>query len=107
MLWIHLDRWSTTTRTALYPFESGSSPIMSTEIICQHRSGPLLGISFPTFCEGKVFIWCRRDKNSVSSLPLEPCFDFPNNSPNHLLNHLFLFLSQPPKNSSNHTTHPS
>src|SRR5258708_34804004 len=42
---------------ALYPLESGSSLIMSTEITCQHRSGTLLGISFPTFCIGKVFIW--------------------------------------------------
>src|SRR5260221_8676298 len=44
-------------RTALYPLESRSSLIMSTEITCQHRSGTLLGISFPTFCIGKVFIW--------------------------------------------------
>src|SRR5260221_512142 len=33
----------------LYPFEFRSSPIMSTEITCQHQSGTLLGISFPTF----------------------------------------------------------
>src|SRR5260221_14223179 len=63
MVWIHLDRWSTTTRMALYPFESGSSPIMSMEITCQCRSGTLLGISFPTFCVGKVFVWCRWDNN--------------------------------------------
>src|SRR5258708_35538324 len=44
-------------RTALYPLESGSSLIMSTEITCQCWSGTLLGISFPTFCVGKVFIW--------------------------------------------------
>src|SRR5258705_9679836 len=43
-------------RTALYPLESGSSPIMSMEIPCQHWSGTLLGISFPTFCVGKVFV---------------------------------------------------
>src|SRR5260370_21093115 len=90
---------------ALYPLESGSSPIMSTEIICQHRAGTLLGMRFPTFCVGKVFIWCRRDKNSVSSLPLEPCFDVPNNSPNHLLNSLFLCLEKLAKKSSNQTTH--
>src|SRR5258708_1133123 len=53
---IHLDRRSTTTRTALYPLECGSSSIMSTEITWQHRSGTLLGISFPTFCIGKVFV---------------------------------------------------
>src|SRR5258708_1701522 len=29
---------------------------MSMEITCQHWSGTLLGISFPTFCIGKVFI---------------------------------------------------
>src|SRR6266478_7553840 len=56
MVWICLDRQSTTMRTALYPFKSGSSPIMSMEITCQCQSGTLLGISFPTFCIGKVFI---------------------------------------------------
>src|SRR5258707_291917 len=56
MVWIRLDRWSTTTRTVLYPFESRSSPIMSMEITCQHQSGTLLGISFPTFCVGKIFV---------------------------------------------------
>src|SRR5258707_5950425 len=55
-VWIHLDRQSTTTRMALYPFESRSSLIMSTEITCQCQSGTLLGISFPTFCIGKVFV---------------------------------------------------
>ena len=44
-------------RMALYPLESGSSLIMSMEITCQCQSGTLLGISFPTFCIGKVFIW--------------------------------------------------
>src|SRR5260221_14633695 len=57
MVWIRLDRQSTTTRMALYPFESRSSPIMSMEITCQCQSGTLLGISFPTFCVGKVFVW--------------------------------------------------
>src|SRR5258705_13765078 len=56
MVWICLDRQSTTTRMVLYPLESRSSPIMSMEITCQHRSGTLLGISFPTFCVGKVFV---------------------------------------------------
>src|SRR5258707_12108488 len=48
---------------------------------------------------------CRRDKNSVSSPPLEPCFDVPNNSPNHLLNSLLLCLEKLAKKSSNQTTH--
>src|SRR5258708_38210772 len=48
---------------------------------------------------------CRRDKNSVSSPPLEPCFDVPNNSPNHLLNSLLLCLEKLTKKSSNQTTH--
>ena len=52
-----VDLWSTTTRMALYPFESRSSLIMSMEITCQHQLGTLLGISFPTFCVGKVFVW--------------------------------------------------
>src|SRR5258705_7005563 len=56
IVWICLDRWSTTTRMALYPFESRSSLIMSMEITCQHQSGTLLGISFPAFCIGKVFV---------------------------------------------------
>src|SRR5258705_11069616 len=56
MVWTCLDRQSTTTRMALYPFKSRSSPIMSMEITCQHQSGILLGISFPTFCVGKVFV---------------------------------------------------
>src|SRR5258708_23276861 len=43
-------------RGALYPLESGSSLIMSMEITCQHQSGTLLGISFPTFCVRKVFV---------------------------------------------------
>src|SRR5258707_247436 len=50
-------------------------------------------------------IQCRRDKNSVSSPPLEPCFDVPNNSPNHLLNSLLLCLEKLAKKSSNQTTH--
>src|SRR5258708_27197865 len=53
----------------------------------------------------KIPIQCRRDKNSVSSPPLEPCFDVPNNSPNHLLNSLLLCLEKLAKKSSNQTTH--
>src|SRR5258707_582048 len=48
---------------------------------------------------------CRQDKNSVSSPPLEPCFDIPNNSLNHLLNSLFLWLEKLTKKSSNQTTY--
>src|SRR5258708_33512585 len=52
------------------------------------------------------YFWrCRQDKNSVSSPPLEPCFDIPNNSPNHLLNSLLLCLEKLAKKSSNQTTH--
>src|SRR5258706_3692827 len=64
MVWIRLDRWSTTTRTVLYPFESRSSPIMSMEITCQHQSGTLLGISFPTFCVGKLIPNKRSEEHS-------------------------------------------
>src|SRR5258708_18194424 len=49
--------------------------------------------------------WCRWDKNSVSSLPIEPCFDVPNNSLNHLFNSLFLWLEKLTKKSSNQTTY--
>src|SRR5260221_14669005 len=59
---------------ALYPLESRSSPIMSTEITCQCRSGTLLGISFPTFCVGKVFVRCRRDISLVSNPPIGTSF---------------------------------
>src|SRR5260221_8421448 len=62
-------------RTALYPLESGSSLIMSREITCQGRSGTLLGISFPTFCVGKVFIQCRWDNGSVCVPPIYASFD--------------------------------
>src|SRR5260221_9694626 len=48
---------------------------------------------------------CRWDKNSVSSPPLEPCFDIPNNHLNHLLNSLFLWLEKLTKKSSNQTTY--
>src|SRR5258705_10114695 len=74
MVWICLDRQSTTTRMALYPFESGSSPIMSIEITCQCQSGTLLGISFPTFCVGKVFVWCRWENGLMCIPPMETSF---------------------------------
>src|SRR5258708_20469525 len=54
--------------------------------------------SFHTIC-------CRGDKNSVSSPPVEPCFDIPNNSPNHLLKSLILWLEKLAKKSSNQTTY--
>src|SRR5260221_12598167 len=54
---------------------------------------------------GIMRLWCRQDKNSVSSLPLEPCFDIPNNSLKHLLNSLFLWLEKLTKKSSNQTTY--
>src|SRR6266481_2589971 len=48
---------------------------------------------------------CRQDKNSVSSPPVEPCFDVPNNSPHHLLKSLILWLEKLAKKSSNQTTY--
>src|SRR5258707_12394999 len=69
-----LDRQSTTTRVALYPLESRSSLIMSTEITCQCWSGTLLGISFPTFCVRKVFVQCRRDNGPMCKSPISTGF---------------------------------
>src|SRR5258708_10890975 len=41
MAWMHLDSLSTTTRMVLYPLDSGSSPMVSTEISsCRHRTLP-------------------------------------------------------------------
>src|SRR5258708_621919 len=48
--WMHLDSLSTITRMALYPLDSGSSPMVSTEITSQWRVGIRFGVSFPTFC---------------------------------------------------------
>ena len=31
----------------------------------------LVGISFPTFCVRKVFVWCRWDNGSQYELPME------------------------------------
>src|SRR5258705_6078470 len=45
-----LDSLSTTTRVVLYPLNSGSSPMVSTEITSQWRVGIRFGVSFPTFC---------------------------------------------------------
>src|SRR5258706_5099630 len=48
--WMCLDNLSTTTRMALYPLDSGSSPMVSMEITSQQQVGIQFGISFPTFC---------------------------------------------------------
>src|SRR5258708_27620613 len=53
MAWMHLDSLSTTTRMALYPLDSGSSPMVSMEITSQQWLGTQFGVSFPTFCIGK------------------------------------------------------
>src|SRR5258708_6561917 len=53
MAWMHLDSLSTATRMVLYPLDSSSSPMVSTEITSQWRVGIRFGVSFPTFCIGK------------------------------------------------------
>src|SRR5258708_27112908 len=55
MAWICLESQSTTTRIASYPLDSGSPPMMSTDMTCHLQSGTLLGISFPTFHVGNGF----------------------------------------------------
>src|SRR5260370_40947125 len=50
MAWMHLDSLSTTTRMVLYPLDSSSSPMVSTEITSQQQVGIRFGVSFPTFC---------------------------------------------------------
>src|SRR5258708_3891195 len=54
MAWMCLDSLSTATRMALYPLDSGSSPMVSTEIASQQWVGIRFGVSFPTFCIRKV-----------------------------------------------------
>src|SRR5258708_19389032 len=49
MAWMHLDSLSTATRMALYPLDSSSSPMVSTEITSQWQVGIWFGVSFPTF----------------------------------------------------------
>src|SRR5260221_5132465 len=49
MAWVHLDSLSTTTRMALYPLDSSSSPMVSMEITSQQQLGIWFGVSFPTF----------------------------------------------------------
>src|SRR6266478_6615680 len=55
MVWMHLDNLSTTTRMALYPLDSSSSLMVSTEITSQWWVGIQFGVSFPTFCIRKDF----------------------------------------------------
>src|SRR5258708_7084593 len=50
MAWMHLDSLSTAMRMALYPLDSGSSLMVSTEITSQWWVGIRFGVSFPTFC---------------------------------------------------------
>src|SRR6266446_4202867 len=51
--WMRLDSLSTATRMALYPLDSSSSLMVSTEITSQQWVGIWFGVSFPTFCIGK------------------------------------------------------
>src|SRR5260221_6582047 len=51
--WMHLDSLSTATRMALYPLDSSSSLMVSTEITSQWQVGIRFWVSFPTFCIGK------------------------------------------------------
>src|SRR5258705_6744712 len=59
MAWMHLDSLSTTTRMVLYPLDSGSSPMVSTEITSQQQVGIQFGVSFPTFCIRKDLQWLQ------------------------------------------------
>src|SRR6266436_10206719 len=45
MAWMHLDSLSTTTRMALYPLDSGSSLMVSTEITSQQWLGIRFGVT--------------------------------------------------------------
>src|SRR5258708_2184907 len=53
MAWMRLDSLSTATRMVLYPLDSSSSLMVSTEITSQQWVGIQFGVSFPTFCIGK------------------------------------------------------
>src|SRR5260221_3082480 len=59
MAWMCLDSLSTTTRMALYPLDSSSSPMVSTGITSQQWVGIQFGVSFPTFCVGKDLQWLQ------------------------------------------------
>src|SRR5258708_2570194 len=51
--WMRLDSLSTATRMALYPLDSSSSPMVSTEIPSQWQVGIQFGVRCPTFCSRK------------------------------------------------------
>src|SRR5258708_26233886 len=53
MAWMCLGSLSTATRMVLYPLDSGSSLMVSTEITSQWWVGIQFGVSFPTFCIGQ------------------------------------------------------
>src|SRR5258708_23721012 len=55
MAWMHLDSLSTTMRMALYPLDSGSSLIVSSEMTSQWQVGIWLCIGFPTSLVGTDF----------------------------------------------------
>src|SRR5258708_31156438 len=57
--WMRLDSLSTTTRMVLYPLDSGSSLMVSTEITSQWWVGIWFGVSFPTFCVRKDLQWLQ------------------------------------------------
>src|SRR5260370_41456305 len=59
MPWMCLDSLSTATRMALYPLDSSSSLMVSTEITSQWQVGIQFGVSFPTFCIGKDLQWLQ------------------------------------------------
>src|SRR5258707_264474 len=56
---VAVDRLSTATRMGLYPLDSSSSPMVSTEITSQWQVGIWFGVSFPTFCVGKDLQWLQ------------------------------------------------
>src|SRR5258708_12103289 len=64
--WMHLDSLSTTTRMVLYPLDSSSSLMMSTEITSQQWVGIRFGVSFPTFC-------IRKDLHQLQASHPPPC----------------------------------
>src|SRR6266481_6497209 len=70
MAWMRLDSLSTATRMVLYPLDSGSSLMVSTEITSQWQVGIWFGVSFPTFCIRKDLQQCRWDISLVSNAPI-------------------------------------
>src|SRR5260370_38013926 len=59
MEWMCLDSLSTATRMVVYPLDSGSSLMVSTEITSQWQVGIRFGVSFPTFCIRKDLQWLQ------------------------------------------------